>query len=58
MIEWPPRVWHGVIDPVTGEKIPPTRLGGLEHVKERMDSRSELAQKMYQNGKETADLPD
>jgi hypothetical protein len=23
--EWPPNVWHGVIDPITGEKIPPTR---------------------------------
>jgi len=25
--EWPPKVWHGVIDPVTGEKIPPVKLG-------------------------------
>jgi len=23
--EWPPTVWQGVIDPVTGEKIPPIK---------------------------------
>ena len=22
--EWPPRVWHGVLDPVTGERFTPT----------------------------------
>lgn len=24
--EWPPRVWHGVVDPVTGDKIPPIKM--------------------------------
>jgi len=24
--QWPPKVWHGVVDPQTGEKIPPVTL--------------------------------
>jgi len=27
VVQWPPKVWHGVVDPVNGDEIPPVRLG-------------------------------
>jgi len=35
--EWPPRVWHGVVNPETGEPIPP---GLKERVKMGLDDKS------------------
>jgi len=30
--EWPPSVWHGIIDPVDGEPISPIRMGDESQV--------------------------
>lgn len=30
--EWSPRVWHGVVDPETGDEIPPTTCGSVREL--------------------------
>ena len=66
--EWPPRVWHGVVDPVTGENISPIRLSNeqiqteLDWIQETLEKQSagcsELAQGATEAGKRTGGLPD
>ena len=58
--EWPPSVWHGVIDPVDGEPISPIRMSkepqvpkgvlrGIEDIKEERTASTEDIEEVFKN---------